>query len=301
MLISLTVRHLAGREGTGTYSYEFDRDEVLVGRDPATDVRLPHPTVSQVHLRLLRDRGRLLAEDAGSTNGTLLDGRPLHPGEPVEVGEGSRIRVGAFELLVGSPGQLHRVLTAAADTARFARQIVLEVMGAAPEEVHPFLEVENSPEQGQRLAIPPLSGALTVGRGEECALRLSDADASRSHLEVRHLGDAVELKDLGSKNGVEVNGTRIEGTQLAQNGDRIRVGNTLLRFGDPAEEALRSLEAAADEVEPPSEPAARSPLAESQKGAHPAPARFSGGERLLFGLAVVVVVAAVAAALYLLL
>lgn len=247
MIISLTVQRVVEddhRGETGCHRYRLDQDEVLVGRDAATDVRLPHPAVSLVHLRLLRKDGRLWAVDGGSTNGTLVDGRRLEPGSGLVVGDGSRLRLGPFEIAIGPHEAAQEVnLTSRGDTARLARQMVLEVIGSGgcDDERQPALEVLDGPERGTRLHLPPLGAPRVVGRGEECALRLSDADASRRHFEVQNKGEVVELRDLGSKNGVKLNGLRVEGVVALSHGDELGVGLTRLRFVDPAEALLRQL------------------------------------------------------------
>jgi pSer/pThr/pTyr-binding forkhead associated (FHA) protein len=260
MLISLTVQQREedpeGRQ-TGTFRYKFDQDEVLIGRDRATDVRLPHPAVSLVHLRLLRKRGRVWAVDMSSKNGTYLDGLRLEPERGAALDEGSRLAVGPFEIVFGPPRVAGQPLTEPADTARLAREIVLEFLGPSGGS-QPFLEVENSAEQGQKLTLPALGGVRVVGRGEGCNLRLSDADASRRHFEVQNKGEVVELRDLGSKNGVEVDGERITGVVELKDGDCLRVGHTRLRFCDPAERMLHRLELenrdeAPREAQPPAE------------------------------------------------
>ncbi len=68
-----------------------------------------------------------------------------------------------------------------------------------------------------------------IGRSSECDLRLDDANASRRHAEVRRIGDGYSLVDLGSTNGTEVNGQRIQETAL-MSGDVISVGTSEITF-----------------------------------------------------------------------
>ncbi len=51
--------------------------EALIGRNPKCDVVVPKPMVSSVHCILVKDKNKLMAEDNNSTNGTLLNGKPL--------------------------------------------------------------------------------------------------------------------------------------------------------------------------------------------------------------------------------
>jgi FHA domain len=65
---------------------------------------------------------------------------------------------------------------------------------------------------------------FVVGRTAGCQLVLGDALVSRRHAAFRALPDGVEVRDLGSRNGVLVNGARIEGPVLVKDGDRVRIG-----------------------------------------------------------------------------
>ena len=68
-----------------------------------------------------------------------------------------------------------------------------------------------------------------IGRSSDADVRVDDANVSRRHAEVRRIGDGYSLVDLGSTNGTEVNGQRIQETAL-MNGDVISVGTTRITF-----------------------------------------------------------------------
>ena len=70
---------------------------------------------------------------------------------------------------------------------------------------------------------------VVIGRSSDCDVRVEDANVSRRHAEVRRIGDGYSLVDLGSTNGTEVNGQRIQETAL-MNGDVIAVGTTRITF-----------------------------------------------------------------------
>ena len=72
-------------------------------------------------------------------------------------------------------------------------------------------------------------GVSTVGRSKDCDVTIEDASLSRRHAELRREDDAVWIVDLGSTNGTEVNGKRVDRARLAS-GDRILLGQTELRF-----------------------------------------------------------------------
>ena len=65
----------------------------------------------------------------------------------------------------------------------------------------------------------------TLGRSRDCDIVVQDANASRQHAEIRHIGLDYFLVDLGSTNGTIVNRQRIRRHPLAH-GDRILIGTT---------------------------------------------------------------------------
>ncbi len=67
-------------------------------------------------------------------------------------------------------------------------------------------------------------GEFFVGRESTSNLVLDDAYVSRKHAVFRRVGNRVEVEDLSSRNGVQVNGTRIEGPTRLKHGDRIDIG-----------------------------------------------------------------------------
>jgi hypothetical protein len=76
-------------------------------------------------------------------------------------------------------------------------------------------------------------GEFVVGRGADCQLALDDALVSRRHAIFVAQGDELYVDDLGSRNGVRVNGDRIVGRTRVGDGDRIKIGSqdmTILRF-----------------------------------------------------------------------
>lgn len=72
---------------------------LIIGRSPGeSDLVLADTSVSRRHARLSRRGGRLFVEDAGSSNGTRVDGRTLAEGEAAEIAEGSEIELGETRL-----------------------------------------------------------------------------------------------------------------------------------------------------------------------------------------------------------
>src|SRR5262245_14594699 len=66
---------------------------------------------------------------------------------------------------------------------------------------------------------------ITIGRAAESTISLDDARVSREHARVRRRGGAIELEDLGSRNGTHVGSDRVRAaTRRVGSGDVIRIG-----------------------------------------------------------------------------
>jgi hypothetical protein len=74
------------------------------------------------------------------------------------------------------------------------------------------------------------SHGAVLGRSRECDVVLDDANVSRRHAELRPSGGSWIVRDLGSTNGVKVNGRLIEGAQSLKAGDRIDLGTSRVVF-----------------------------------------------------------------------
>src|SRR4029450_4154543 len=62
--------------------------------------------------------------------------------------------------------------------------------------------------------------SIVIGRSREADIRVTDVNVSRRHAELRQEGTAYWIVDLGSTNGLEVNGKQVERRRL-RDGDRI--------------------------------------------------------------------------------
>jgi hypothetical protein len=71
---------------------------------------------------------------------------------------------------------------------------------------------------------------ITLGRSSECQITLEDPLVSRVHAELLVTDSYVRVRDLGSRNGVRVNGALIEGSSELRHNDRLRLGSQDLVF-----------------------------------------------------------------------
>jgi hypothetical protein len=80
-----------------------------------------------------------------------------------------------------------------------------------------------------RTSVVGSSGAV-LGRSREADVQIDDPNVSRRHAELRPSGASWTVRDLGSTNGVKVNGRRIQGAQSLHDGDTITIGTSDVVF-----------------------------------------------------------------------
>lgn len=123
-------------------SITLSAGESIVGRHPECRIRFNDPAVSRRHMRFILLNDRLLAEDLGSANGTLVNNTPLD--DTRELTDGDEIRLGSRLLVVGivemeTPGEEFdeqtedRDYLPATDADRLTRPTPAQGVPAVPE------------------------------------------------------------------------------------------------------------------------------------------------------------------------
>jgi hypothetical protein len=67
-------------------------------------------------------------------------------------------------------------------------------------------------------------GITVIGRSLDCNLTIEDPLVSRQHASIVVDDDGGSVEDMGSRNGVRVNGLQVRGATTLRDGDRVRIG-----------------------------------------------------------------------------
>lgn len=81
---------------------------------------------------------------------------------------------------------------------------------------------------GRRMLVPPAGGV--VGRSRDCDVVLADSGVSRHHARLHPGVEGWEVEDLGSTNGVLLNGVQVRGSRPLHAGDVLELGSTEMVF-----------------------------------------------------------------------
>lgn len=91
--------------------------------------------------------------------------------------------------------------------------------------VQAVLRILNGPHKSERLVFEESRDYL-IGRKRDCDLPVTDGYMSRVHFRIAADGSAFIVEDLGSSHGTLLNGRKLSGKTVLQDGDLIRAGQT---------------------------------------------------------------------------
>jgi len=267
-----------------------DQDEIRVGRQPGLEIELPFTSVSTLHARITRGQtpGDWWLEDLGSTNGTWLEGVRLAARRPTSLRAGQRLRIATVEMVFDGWSATAR---GTEGTASLARRLISDLFSASPGDT-PALQVDAGLAQPRQLTLVDTDRPYLIGRGQTCDVVVSAEAVSREHAVFIRRWDRVTVADQGSRNGVVVNGARIEGEHELTDGDLVEIGPVTLRLTDPQSRYLARLRNIADLPARPQRPTPPVPTRISPPAVAPA---STTGRRLLIGAIALVAVTALAA------
>ena len=224
----------------------FVQDRVVIGRARSCDICLPDMAVSTRHLEINVEGNDYKVVDLGSLNGTYIDGKKLVAYRPKILHNEDVIHAADFKIHFRL-GVFPIPMDIGAESTRQARRMVSSLLaGSSFRDRRPAILVLGGPGKAGRFEIPPAPSRMVIGRARGMEIRLEDRDLSRAHAEIIFEGGVIRVNDLGSRNGIVVDGQRVETIEL-ESGQSFVVGNTTLVLEHPADEMLASIQEAPEE------------------------------------------------------
>jgi pSer/pThr/pTyr-binding forkhead associated (FHA) protein len=208
------------------------RDEITIGRQEGNTIRLTERNVSRKHAKLLKANGSFLVEDLRSYNGVKVNGRRIEA--QAKLAAGDQISIGDYLLALQLDAQV-------APGNEVAGQATAVVANPIPHDAATAMiqapAAHPAPPARIVMLTPPAPGAefalskdvIRIGRAEDLDAWVNHRSISREHAEIRHEDSVYTVVDLGSANGVRVNGRDVRNAVL-QSGDVIELGQVRFRF-----------------------------------------------------------------------
>ncbi len=205
--VPVAAPRLIVKTPAGTQEFSLDRDTLILGRDPGSDIVIDDRVVSRRHAQLTRVATGYEISDLGSANGLTLRGARV-PQKLLADGDVVWI-TNAVSLTYHAPESVGQI-------SKFALPLVGQVSKLVPPE---------EPAASQTLDLRERA-EITLGRGAQNDVALDHPAVSRTHARIVRRDGGFVIEDAGSNIGTYVNGVAVAPGQARalQPGDTIRVG-----------------------------------------------------------------------------
>lgn len=213
--------------------WPVDGSQTTIGR--AENASIPvfaDPNLAPLHATIVRYQGRFIIHDAGTSVGVGVNGARV---QQAELRHGDTIQMASltFQFLLAGMASVaaptpQRAPEPRPQTHAPAEPQVPTMTTAMPavSAVMARVVMMNGPLAGNMF---PIQGPTEIGR-EGIGIRVDhDSAISRRHALLEPAPHGLVLHDLQSRNGVSVNGTRINQPTLLHVGDQFQIGSTIFR------------------------------------------------------------------------
>lgn len=176
-------------------------EKITIGQDGRNNLALADHGVSLFHAEIVRENGHYFLKDCASETGTWVNNERVSG--RYQIRPDDHLQIGPVALQFIDP---------------------LKAVAKPDSSKKWFLQVIQGEHQGKKF---PLSGSMTFGRSVKCELCFNDAELSRRHCEFFFKEGVLEVKDLGSANGILLNRAKVSAATL-QAGDQMQMGGVVL-------------------------------------------------------------------------
>lgn len=111
-----------------------------------------------------------------------------------------------------------------------AERIVIDAAREEPDSAQLLVRILEGAQAGQILELPLRSSSIWGRSSSMCDVCFEDRRISKQHCVLEVQTGTVSVTDLNSQNGTYINDIRLHSSQLLQKGDRLRLGDTILRI-----------------------------------------------------------------------
>ena len=219
----------------GKQEFELSKSRVTLGRGLTNDIVIEDSKMSRAHARIeVDDEGQVKLVDLGSTNGSRLNGEKV---TEAQVKPGDVITLGSAQLRyqVATPSDAPE-LTMIESEADLDRTIADVALPISLNETDVDRLIVHTPEKTWEIPLDDSVESLAIGRTPENDIVLDHSSISRTHARLVRDHLTFKVRDLGSSNGIWVNGAKCEEVAL-EDGMLLRIGfaNLIFRRGFRAE------------------------------------------------------------------
>lgn len=223
--ITDSAKLLVKLQGQGSRTIDLTGDSFAIGRKSDNDLAIDDHTVSSHHARIVRVQSVFFVEDLKSTNGTVLNGKPveraqLHDADVITIGQHRII----FQDCTPTPAttispdqtELDQTMAISGKNLRTGQTATARVLVTGGKTVQ--LEYQ--------LTKP----ASLIGSQKGAAIQLTGWFAPKSAALISNRSGVYSISPSQGAKKVQVNGKEVVGQQQLHNGDMIEVAGVSMTF-----------------------------------------------------------------------
>jgi pSer/pThr/pTyr-binding forkhead associated (FHA) protein len=196
----------------------------IVGRE--ADILITDARVSRRHAEITLENQTVKLKDLGSTNGTIVNGEKLEPGNEVTLSASDEVMFGGVKLILSFPGE---------------GGITQLPASGKTQSIHTPLEKKSAVAsiQTQDAEYPLIKGENTLGRRQNNDIVISDPYASGLHGKFEINDEGAFFTDLGSTNGTLLNGSKLPANEKVRitPDDELQIGRLTFKLSFKQDEA----------------------------------------------------------------
>ncbi|WP_225410895.1 FHA domain-containing protein [Stigmatella hybrida] len=195
----------------------FVREEITIGRQEGNTIRLTERNVSRRHARLLRQNGRVVVEDLGSSNGTRINGERISGQSAIK--DGDLLQIGDYDLALQNEAALaaSKASPSTSASTRPTLPATPALRAGSDEPSDPGTEAETELEAPVGETSGPAAGA-DGRRHSTSIIRMDQVEATRSR--------KVEELDAAQAPRLVVVSSELKGQEFSCLRTEMRVGRT---------------------------------------------------------------------------
>jgi len=213
--------------------------EICLGRDPSCDVIFEASAVmvSRKHAFIRNHSGDLVLDDNNSFNGTLLNGQRISASTPLYNDDQIQLGLGGPIVRIDAPA---RIAPSGASLAGQRSISINQVIGRSS--TNPIssqtmvFQMDRDSRSARSEVAPQLlmslnfgdKTELSIGRGDTNDIKLDGLQISTRHARLIRSDSDIMADDLGSTNGIYVNGSRVSRHSISEQ-DALQIGSFIIR------------------------------------------------------------------------
>ncbi len=216
----------------------LNQEETTIGRKEENTIHIDNLAVSGFHARVLKIGNKVILEDLGSTNGTLVNGKPaskhiLKNGDVITVGKhtlafvaleagSSAVKAAPEEkemdkTMIISPAAREAMRSSAGEDEAYEHMVLATV------------QYISGPLMGKVVSLK--SSLTTIGKGDNCKIKVKGMLVGKQAAVITRRPTGYHIAYLEGMTKPKVNGeTLTEAPRTLHDGDIIEISDTKLEF-----------------------------------------------------------------------